>query len=49
MNVSEGMVESILIEGDDPGAGVEVFRFEISFTEGILSTIVAPPEAEPIP
>lgn len=49
MTVSGGMVDSILIEGDDPGAGVDVFLFEISFTEGILSTIVAPGEAEPVP
>ena len=49
MTVSEGMVESVLIEGDDPGAGVDVFRFEISFTEGILSTIVAPTDVEPVP
>lgn len=49
MTVSEGMVDSVIIEGDDPGAGVDVYRFEISFTEGILSTIAAPGEAEPVP
>lgn len=49
MTVSEGMVESIVIEGDDPGAGVDVFRFQISFIEAILSTIVAPSESEPVP
>lgn len=49
MTVAEGMVETLLIEGDDPGAGVDVFRFEISFIEGILSTIAAPTESEPVP
>ena len=46
MVVSDGLVERMVIEGDDVNAGVEVFRFDISFVDGILSNISAPESAE---
>ena len=48
MTVTDDMVGTVVIEGDDPGAGVDVFRFELSFTPGILSTLAPPPDPEPI-
>ena len=49
MTVSDGLVRSVVIDGDDPGAGVDVFRFDVSFSPGILSTLAPPSESEPIP
>lgn len=49
MTVSDDMVERVVIEGDDPGAGVDVFRFEFSISPGILSMLAPPPDPEPIP
>ena len=46
MVVSDGLVERIVIAGDDVNAGVELFRFDISFVDGILSNISAPTDAE---
>lgn len=44
-DLADGIVERVVIEGDDPGAGVDVFRFELRFEPLDRVAIAAPPEA----
>jgi hypothetical protein len=47
--IDEGLIDSLTLDGDDPGSGVERFTFTMAFTPVAAPAIEPPPDAVAIP
>jgi hypothetical protein len=49
IELEDGLIRTVALDGDDPEAGVERFTFEISYRPEQRVTVEAPPDSVSLP